>query len=43
MHLARLALIVFYVGLPASLLADLSDGDLPMAQWYAHIDLVEMR
>ena len=43
MRFARIALIVFYVGLPASLFAELSDGDLPSAQWYAHIDLVEMR
>lgn len=43
MHLARLALIVFYIGLPASLFAELKTGDLPAARWYAHVDLVEMR
>ena len=43
MNLARLALIVFYIGLPATLLAELSNGDLPSARWYAHVDLVEMR
>ena len=43
MRLARIALIVFYIGLPATLFADLRTGDLPAARWYAHIDLVEMR
>lgn len=43
MRLARLALIVFYIGLPASLFAELGNGDLPAARWYAHVDLVEMR
>jgi hypothetical protein len=43
MNLARLALIVFYIGLPASLFAELKTGDLPAARWYAHVDLVEMR
>ena len=43
MRLARIALIVFYLGLPATLFADLRTGDLPAARWYAHIDLVEMR
>ena len=43
MRIARLALIVLYIGLPASLLAELKDGDLPAARWYAHVDLVEMR
>ena len=43
MHLVRLILIILCVGLPASAVADLNDGDLPAARWYAHIDLVEMR
>lgn len=43
MRLARLALIIFYIGLPATLFAELSSGDLPAARWYAHIDLTEMR
>lgn len=43
MHLVRLFLIILCVGLPASVVADLSDGDLPATRWYAHIDLVEMR
>lgn len=43
MRLARIALIVFYISVPATLLADLRNGDLPAARWYAHIDLVEMR
>ena len=43
MRVARLALICFYIALPATLLADLNTGDLPNAGWYAHIDLTEMR
>ena len=43
MRLARLALIVLCIGLPASLFAGIKSGDLPSANWYAHIDLVEMR
>lgn len=43
MRFARLALICFYIALPATLLADLNTGDLPNAGWYAHIDLTEMR
>ncbi|MGI9222115.1 MAG: hypothetical protein ACR2QS_13885 [Woeseiaceae bacterium] len=43
MRFARIALIVFYVGLPATLFAELQNGDLPVTRWYAHIDLVEMR
>ena len=43
MRFARLALIVICSLLPASLLAELNNGDLPNAGWYAHVDLVEMR
>lgn len=43
MRFARLALIVFYIGLPATLFAGITSGDLPSANWYAHIDLTEMR
>ena len=43
MRFARLALICFYIALPATLLADLNAGDLPNTGWYAHIDLTEMR
>ena len=43
MRIARLALIAFYIALPASLFADIKNGDLPSANWYAHIDLTEMR
>ncbi|MGI9201878.1 MAG: hypothetical protein ACR2QL_12515 [Woeseiaceae bacterium] len=43
MRLARYALIVFYIALPATLFAELERGDLPAARWYAHVDLVEMR
>lgn len=43
MRFTRLALIVFFVALPASLLAELKNGDLPNAGWYAHVDLQEMR
>jgi hypothetical protein len=43
MRFAQLALIVFYIAVPASLLAELKTGDLPNAGWYAHIDLTRMR
>lgn len=43
MHQVRLFLSILLVGLPVSVVAELSDGDLPAAHWYAHIDLVEMR
>lgn len=43
MHLVRLILVILCVGLPASAVADINDGDLPAARWYAHIDLVKMR
>jgi len=43
MRLAQLALILLCTALPGSLLAELKDGDLPNAGWYAHIDLTEMR
>jgi len=43
MRFARLALIVFYIALPASLFAGIKTGDLPSANWYAHVDLSEMR
>lgn len=43
MRLARLLLIFLFVCVPTTVLAGLSDGDLPAARWYAHVDLVEMR
>jgi len=43
MSLIRFLLILLFIGLPATLLAELSNGDLPAARWYAHVDLVEMR
>jgi hypothetical protein len=43
MRLARYALVLFYIALPATLFAELERGDLPAARWYAHVDLVEMR
>ena len=43
MHIVRLILCIFLVGLPAAAVAELSGGDLPLARWYAHIDLVEIR
>ncbi len=43
MHIVRLILCIFFVGLPVTAVAELSGGDLPLARWYAHIDLVEMR
>jgi hypothetical protein len=43
MRIVQLALIIFFVVAPASLLAELRAGDLPNAGWYAHVDLHEMR
>jgi hypothetical protein len=43
MRLARFLLIFLLTGLPTAVVAGLSNGDLPAARWYAHIDLVEMR
>jgi len=43
MSLIRFLLILLFIALPATLLAELSNGDLPAARWYAHVDLVEMR
>lgn len=43
MRMARLALIAFYLALPASLFAGINSGDLPSANWYVHVDLSEMR
>ncbi len=43
MHLVRLLLGILLVNMPVSAIAELRDGDLPAARWYAHIDLVEMR
>ncbi|MDH5305227.1 MAG: hypothetical protein OEW64_14165 [Gammaproteobacteria bacterium] len=43
MHLRRFITIVILACLPATLLAELANGDLPAARWYAHVDLVTMR
>jgi hypothetical protein len=43
MHLRHLLAVLLLVCLPTALLAELANGDLPAARWYAHIDLVAMR
>lgn len=43
MRLLRLVPLLILVCLPTQLLAELANGDLPAARWYAHIDLVAMR
>lgn len=43
MVLRRLFTILLLATLPATLLAELANGDLPAARWYAHVDLVSMR
>jgi len=43
MVLRRLVTILLLAALPATLLAELANGDLPAARWYIHVDLVSMR
>jgi hypothetical protein len=43
MHLARLFLFILFIGLPLTAVAELNGGDFPVARWYAHVDLVQMR
>lgn len=43
MRLLRLVPLLILVCLPTQLLAELANGELPAARWYAHIDLVAMR
>jgi hypothetical protein len=43
MQLVRLILLILFIGLPVTAVAELNGGDLPTARWYAHVDLVEMR
>lgn len=43
MVLRRLFTILILAALPSTLLAELAEGDLPAARWYAHVDLVSMR
>jgi hypothetical protein len=43
MRLRQLLLLLLFACLPATLVAELADGDLPAARWYAQVDLVAMR
>jgi hypothetical protein len=43
MYLRRLFPALLLACLPSMLLAELANGDLPAARWYAHVDLVAMR
>ena len=43
MVLRRFFTILILAALPSTLLAELANGDLPAARWYAHVDLVSMR
>ena len=43
MHLRQLLPAILLACLPTALLAELANGDLPAARWYAHVDLVAMR
>jgi len=39
----RFLIILLLVSLPSTGIAAISNGDLPVARWYCHVDLVEMR
>jgi hypothetical protein len=43
MHLRLIPAVLLLVFLPVTLFAELANGDLPAARWYAHVDLAAMR
>ena len=43
MRIMRFLIILLLVSVPSTGIAALSNGDLPAARWYCHVDLVEMR